>query len=60
MSIIRLSPVRDLTPCTTDLGSELTDMQREMNRMLDDYMAFRKWTSDGVPTPEKLKELEIA
>lgn len=31
----------------------------EMNKMLDDYMAFRKWTSDGAPTPEKLKELDI-
>lgn len=32
----------------------------EMNKMLDDYMAVRKWTSDGTPTPEKLKELDIA
>ncbi len=32
----------------------------EMNKMLDDYMAFRMWTSDGAPTPEKLKELDIA
>ncbi|MEW5748348.1 MAG: aldehyde ferredoxin oxidoreductase family protein [Candidatus Thermoplasmatota archaeon] len=32
----------------------------EMNRMLDDYMAFRKWDHEGVPSPEKLKELDIA
>jgi aldehyde:ferredoxin oxidoreductase len=32
----------------------------EMNKMLDDYMAFRKWTHDGVPTPEKLEELDIS
>ena len=31
----------------------------EMNLMLDDYMKARGWTSDGVPTPEKLRELEI-
>jgi aldehyde:ferredoxin oxidoreductase len=32
----------------------------EMNLMLDDYMKARGWTSDGVPTPEKLRELEIS
>ena len=31
----------------------------EMNLMLDDYMKARGWTKDGVPTPEKLKELGI-
>jgi aldehyde:ferredoxin oxidoreductase len=31
-----------------------------MNLMLDDYMKARGWTSDGVPTPEKLRELEIS
>ena len=31
----------------------------EMNMMLDDYMKARGWTKDGVPTPEKLKELGI-
>ena len=31
----------------------------EMNMMLDDYMKARGWTRDGVPTPEKLKELDI-
>jgi aldehyde:ferredoxin oxidoreductase len=32
----------------------------EMNLMLDDYMKARGWTKDGVPTPEKLKELDIS
>jgi aldehyde:ferredoxin oxidoreductase len=32
----------------------------EMNLMLDDYMKARGWTMDGVPTPEKLKELDIS
>jgi aldehyde:ferredoxin oxidoreductase len=31
----------------------------EMNLMLDDYMKARNWTVEGVPTPEKLKELGI-
>jgi aldehyde:ferredoxin oxidoreductase len=31
----------------------------EMNLMLDDYMKARNWTSEGVPTPEKLRELGI-
>jgi aldehyde:ferredoxin oxidoreductase len=26
---------------------------------LDDYYAARGWTSDGVPTVEKLEELEL-
>jgi aldehyde:ferredoxin oxidoreductase len=30
-----------------------------MNKMLDDYMAARSWNKDGVPSPEKLKELGI-
>jgi len=32
----------------------------EMNMMLDDYMKARGWTPDGTPTPEKLRELDIA
>ena len=32
----------------------------EMNLMLDDYMKARGWTKDGVPTPEKMKELDIS
>jgi len=50
--------LEDPIPDGPSKGSKIS--VEEMNRMLDDYMAFRKWTSDGVPTPEKLKELEIA
>jgi len=32
----------------------------EMNQMLDDYMAARKWSKEGVPSPEKLRELDIS
>jgi len=32
----------------------------EMNMMLDDYMKARGWTSEGVPTEEKLRELDVA
>ncbi len=34
--------------------------KEELDRMLDDYYAARKWTRDGVPTPGKLEELGIA
>jgi aldehyde:ferredoxin oxidoreductase len=32
----------------------------ELDRMLDDYYAFRGWDDDGVPTPETLDRLGIA
>ncbi len=32
----------------------------EMNMMLDDYMSARGWSKDGVPSQEKLRELEIS
>ncbi len=50
--------LEDPIPDGPSKGSKIS--VEEMNRMLDDYMTFRKWTADGVPTPEKLKELEIA
>jgi aldehyde:ferredoxin oxidoreductase len=31
----------------------------ELERMLDDYYAFRGWTDDGVPTPETLERLSL-
>ena len=37
MSLIRWNPVRDLTPWSTDLATELSHIQREMNRMLDTF-----------------------
>ena len=31
--------------------------QKELDFLLDDYYETRRWTKDGVPTIEKLKEL---
>jgi aldehyde:ferredoxin oxidoreductase len=31
--------------------------QEELDLMLDDYYEVRGWTKDGIPTPQKLKEL---
>jgi len=30
-----------------------------MGKLLSDYYAYRKWSEDGIPTPEKLKELGL-
>jgi aldehyde:ferredoxin oxidoreductase len=32
---------------------------REFEVGLDDYYAVRGWNKDGIPTPEKLKELGL-
>ncbi len=37
MSLIRWSPMRDLTPRNTDLATDLSHFHREMNRMLDTF-----------------------
>jgi aldehyde:ferredoxin oxidoreductase len=50
--------LEDPIPEGPSKGSLVTVEQ--MNAMLDDYMEARGWTKDGVPTPEKLKELEIS
>ena len=42
---------------TVSKGSYIT--QEELDQMLDDYYATRGWTKEGVPTLEKLKELEL-
>jgi len=42
---------------TVSKGSYIT--QEELDLMLDDYYATRGWTREGVPTLEKLKELEL-
>jgi len=31
----------------------------ELNAMLDAYYALRGWTSEGIPTPEKLASLGL-
>jgi len=33
--------------------------QKEFDTGLDDYYSVRGWTEDGIPTPEKLKELGL-
>ena len=47
----------DPIPDGPSKGSRIT--VEEMNQMLDDYMAARGWSADGVPGDAKLKELEI-
>jgi HSP20 family protein len=37
MSIIRWSPVRDLTPWSADFAGDFSQLHREMNRMLDTF-----------------------
>jgi aldehyde:ferredoxin oxidoreductase len=50
--------LEDPIPAGPSQGSTISNEQ--MNKMLDDYMVARGWTDDGDPTPEKLKELDIA
>jgi HSP20 family protein len=38
MAIIRWSPVRDLTPWSSDFASDFSQLHREMNRMLDTFL----------------------
>lgn len=33
--------------------------QKELDLMLDDYYEVRGWTKEGIPTPEKLRELNM-
>ncbi|MBW1789581.1 MAG: hypothetical protein JRK53_23700, partial [Deltaproteobacteria bacterium] len=33
--------------------------REELDTMLDAYYALRGWTPDGIPTGEKLQELEL-
>jgi aldehyde:ferredoxin oxidoreductase len=50
--------LEDPIPEGVSKGSKIS--VEEMNMMLDDYMKARSWTSDGQPTPEKMRELDIA
>ncbi|TEU06399.1 hypothetical protein E3I90_02320, partial [Candidatus Bathyarchaeota archaeon] len=34
--------------------------KRMLNEMLDEYYALRGWNENGIPTQEKLKELDLA
>jgi aldehyde:ferredoxin oxidoreductase len=42
---------------TVSKGSYIT--QKELDFMLDDYYEARGWTKEGIPTPEKLKEIDM-
>jgi len=42
---------------TVSKGSYVT--QQELDFMLDDYYEQRGWTREGIPTPEKLKEIGL-
>jgi aldehyde:ferredoxin oxidoreductase len=40
-------------------GEGLNNQLPPMGKLLSDYYACRKWFKDGIPTPEKLKELGL-
>jgi len=40
-------------------GEDLTNQLPPMGQLLSDYYNYRKWSEDGIPTPEKLKELGL-
>jgi aldehyde:ferredoxin oxidoreductase len=50
-------PYRFLTLNRT--GEDLTNQLLPMGRLLSDYYAYRRWSEDGLPTPEKLEELGL-
>ena len=50
-------PYRFLTLNRT--GEDLTNQLPPMGKLLSDYYAYRKWSEDGIPTPEKLEELGL-
>lgn len=53
-------PNRFLTEPLHTLGAEGEgQLVRNLDRFLDEYYRLRGWTSDGIPTLDKLKELNI-
>jgi len=50
-------PFRFLTLNRT--GEDLTNQLPPLGRLLSDYYAHRGWSEEGIPTPEKLKELGL-
>ena len=40
-------------------GEDLTNQLPPMGRLLSDYYAYRGWSEDGIPTPDKLEELGL-
>ncbi len=50
-------PFRSLTFKRT--GKGLTPNLPPLGQMLSEYYEYRGWSEDGIPTPEKLKELGL-
>ena len=50
-------PYRYLTLKRT--GEDLTNQLSPLGRLLSDCYAYRGWSEDGIPAPEKLKELRL-
>ena len=50
-------PLRFLTLDRT--GENLTNQLPPMGRLLSDYYTYRRWSEEGIPTPEKLRELSL-
>jgi len=40
-------------------GKEYVVSAKELNTMLDKYYELRKWSKNGIPLPDKLKELKL-
>jgi len=40
-------------------GEDLTNQLPPIGKLLSDYYAYRGWSEEGIPTPEKLKELGL-
>jgi aldehyde:ferredoxin oxidoreductase len=50
-------PYRFMTENRT--GEDLTNQLPPMGKLLSDYYAYRGWNEEGIPNPEKLKELGL-
>ncbi len=50
-------PFRSLT--FKRIGKGLTPNLPPLGQMLSEYYEYRDWTEDGIPTPEKIKELGL-
>jgi aldehyde:ferredoxin oxidoreductase len=40
-------------------GDGLTNQLPPLGKLLSDYYAYRKWSKEEIPTPEKLEELGL-
>jgi aldehyde:ferredoxin oxidoreductase len=50
-------PFRSLT--SKRIGKGITPNLPPFGQMLGEYYEYRGWSEDGIPTPEKLKELGL-